>query len=148
MRKLYQLSLMALPIVLLLLISCTSGSAPDPSGNQPDPDSGQTESDEQVSPSDGSTSRSDGEIRQISLIEVSKGLRVYNAHGCSQCHVLIDEGSETGPDLTLVGQRMTIDELSAWIPDPQSVNPEAGMPVQDIDPEDLEYLVIYLSTLK
>lgn len=148
MRKLIHLSVMVLPIVLLLLVSCTSDSEPDPSGNQPDPDAGQTESDDLESPSDGSTSPSDGETRQISLIEVSKGRRVYIAHGCRQCHMLIDEGSETGPDLTLVGQRMTFDELSAWIPDPQAVNPEAGMPVQDIDLEDLEYLVIYLSTLK
>ncbi len=139
---------MVLPILLLLLVSCTSDSVPDPSGNQPDPDSGQTESDDRVLPSDGSTSPSDGEIRQISLLEVSKGLRVYIAHGCSQCHLLIDEGSETGPDLTLVGQRMTIDDLQAWIPEPQSVNPEADMPAQEIEPEDLEYLAIYLSTLK
>jgi hypothetical protein len=85
---------------------------------------------------------------EVSITELSKGLRVYNSHNCKNCHKNGDEGSDVGPELTYIGQRMTFSELKAWIPDPKSVKPDAQMPPQDISPEDLEYLAMYLSMLK
>jgi cytochrome c2 len=81
--------------------------------------------------------------------EVKLGNDVFIKYGCLGCHKVGDEGGTTGPDLTLIGQRKTMEQMSAWIRNPQAVKPDAAMPAQSaISDQDMQYLVRYLSTLK
>ena len=81
-------------------------------------------------------------------LEVSRGNDVYINSGCSTCHKIGDEGGSIGPDLTRVGARMTMEEMSAFIRDPKSVRPDSKMPAQTMSDQDLHNLVRYLSMLK
>ena len=84
----------------------------------------------------------------ISIADMSKGLTIWKNSGCTRCHSIGDDpGGSSAPSLTGIGDRMTRDELKAWIRNPQSVRPDASMPAQDISDEDLEYLARYLSLL-
>ena len=61
-----------------------------------------------------------------------------------------------GPDLTHVASRWKIAEtlpntrghLAGWILDPQKIKPGVRMPVNTLEPEELQSLLDYLETLK
>jgi cytochrome c2 len=81
--------------------------------------------------------------------EVKLGNDVFVKSGCLGCHKVGDEGGSIGPELTLIGQKMTMEQMSAWIRNPQAAKPDAKMPAQSaITDTEMQYLVRYLSTLK
>jgi len=135
---------------VLLTVSCAGNEEnrvaqpADNSGTVQQPDSTSSETGLNQ-PADLPDSQMD---RTVTLTEISKGLSIYINNNCASCHKIGDEGSESGVDLTLVGQRMSFEELTAWIPNPRAVKPDARMPSQDISGEDLEYLALYLSMRK
>jgi cytochrome c oxidase subunit 2 len=78
---------------------------------------------------------------------------------CGDCHSI--EGSPAhglkGPDLTHLMSRRTlaagvlnntVDSLSGWISDPQTLKPGARMPATDLSGPQLHAVVAYLETLK
>lgn len=56
------------------------------------------------------------------------GKRLYQTQNCAACHSLSGVGGTTGPDLAGVGQRRTVQEISAYIANPKSLNPSSIMP--------------------
>jgi ubiquinol-cytochrome c reductase cytochrome b subunit len=80
---------------------------------------------------------------------LAKGRKVYEAQGCSACHVLMGAGSAAGPDLTKVGGRRDHQWLRKFIKDPASVKPGSIMPpYQQLSAEELDALARYLASLK
>jgi len=80
---------------------------------------------------------------------LAKGAAVYEAQGCSACHVLRGTGSAAGPDLTRVGARRDEAWLKGFIKDPAAVRPDSPMPPYgDLSQDELEALAKYLAALK
>jgi cytochrome c oxidase subunit II len=83
-----------------------------------------------------------------------RGKEAYLRSGCASCHAIrgVSEGA-IGPDLTLVGSRLTLGAgqfenckgvLAGWIADPQALKPGNLMPASYLSPEDLHSMVDYL----
>jgi len=130
--------------VIIVLTACTGERPPAGSGSNP-PDNGSGTS----GTGDGNFSGSTNDPGEtITMTDISRGLQVWSSGRCTECHTIGDDpGGNTGPALTGIGDRYTVDELKAWIANPQAVNPAAEMPAQNLSAEDLEYLARYLSTL-
>ena len=87
--------------------------------------------------------------RQALPPALAKGAGVYEAQGCSACHVLRGTGSAAGPDLTRVGARRDEAWLKGFIKDPAAVRPDSPMPPYgDLSQDELEALAKYLAALK
>ena len=80
---------------------------------------------------------------------LAKGREVYEAQGCSACHVLKGTGSAAGPDLTDVGARRDAEWLKRFIQDPAAVRTGSFMPPYGgLPAEELDALTMYLASLK
>ncbi len=81
--------------------------------------------------------------------ELQKGREVYEAQGCSACHMIAGEGGAAGPDLTRVGSVRGQDWLRRFVRDPQAMKPGSPMPgSKGLPAEELEALVRYLASPK
>lgn len=81
--------------------------------------------------------------------ELAKGRAVYDAQGCSACHVLKGTGSAAGPDLTRAGARRDVAWLKRFVKDPNAVKPGSEMPPYgDLPADELDALAGYLASLK
>lgn len=90
--------------------------------------------------------------------QVRKGREVFLEYACQNCHGIagVSEGNYA-PDLSHLMSRKviaggmlpnTVNNLKAWIDDPQAIKPGCDMPALKLDPEQIEMLVAYLATLK
>jgi ubiquinol-cytochrome c reductase cytochrome b subunit len=80
---------------------------------------------------------------------LARGAAVYEAQGCSACHVLKGTGTAAGPDLTRVGARRDERWLKRFIKDPPAVQPRSAMPpYEDLPEEELDALGKYLGSLR
>lgn len=66
---------------------------------------------------------------------------------CTACHSVEGSGGQVGPALDGVAQRMSPEQLTAWLQDPFSVRPNSRMPKLPLTSEQITTLVDYLSTL-
>ena len=81
--------------------------------------------------------------------ELAKGVAVYEAQGCSACHVLKGTGTAAGPDLTRVGAKKDAAWLRRFIKNPSAVKRDSAMPpYPDLREAELEALVNYLASLR
>jgi ubiquinol-cytochrome c reductase cytochrome b subunit len=81
--------------------------------------------------------------------ELVRGRRVFEAQGCSACHVLKGTGGAAGPDLTRVGATRDVPWLKRFIKDPATVRPGSVMPSYgELSAEELDALTKYLSSLE
>ncbi len=81
--------------------------------------------------------------------ELAKGREVYEAQGCSACHVLKGTGTAAGPDLSRVGTRRDAPWLRRFVKDPTAVKPDSPMPpYADLPEAELDALAGYLASLK
>jgi cytochrome c oxidase subunit 2 len=87
-----------------------------------------------------------------------RGRQVFLGSTCVMCHTVRGTGamSRVGPDLTHLASRPYVGELlpntrghlAGWVVDPQRIKPGIRMPLNPIRPEDLDYLLDYLESLK
>lgn len=89
---------------------------------------------------------------------VAAGRHVFESQACANCHAVAGTSAKGtfGPDLTHLMSRATIasgavantpDNLRAWIHDPATYKPGALMPAMQLNDEEVNELVAYLSTL-
>jgi cytochrome c oxidase subunit 2 len=86
------------------------------------------------------------------------GAAVFAASACVGCHTVRGvSGGLLGPDLTHFGGRRTlaagmlpntVDNITAWILDPQRVKPGAKMPALGLSPAQARAIATYLASLK
>jgi cytochrome c oxidase subunit 2 len=87
-----------------------------------------------------------------------RGQHVFLSASCVMCHTIqgTPASGMMGPDLTHVASRPRIGtilpntrgHLAGWIADPQRIKPGVRMPLNTLEPEDLQVLVDYLESLK
>ncbi len=81
--------------------------------------------------------------------ELARGRAVYEAQGCSACHVLKGTGSAAGPDLTRAGARRDAEWFERFLKEPAAVKPGSVMPAYErLSAEELDALAKYLASLK
>jgi cytochrome c oxidase subunit II len=89
---------------------------------------------------------------------VSAGRQVFESQACVNCHTIVGTPAHGtfGPDLTHLMSRATIaagaaantpENLHAWIADPGTCKPGALMPAMQLNDQQIDALVAYLSTL-
>ncbi|HWB93618.1 MAG TPA: cytochrome b N-terminal domain-containing protein [Puia sp.] len=76
---------------------------------------------------------------------VIAGARLFYIRGCEYCHKISGYGGKAGPDLTIVGKRLSTQELTIRI-----VNGGGNMPAYGgvLSQDDLQKLVVFLSAQK
>jgi mono/diheme cytochrome c family protein len=85
--------------------------------------------------------------------KVQKGMQVYAAQKCSQCHSVAGKGNAKGK-LDDVGSKLAPAEIKEWIVDPVGMaaknkkDRKPPMKKKAIPDGDVDALVAYLSTLK
>jgi cytochrome c oxidase cbb3-type subunit III len=67
----------------------------------------------------------------MALGDAQKGKEVYDASGCSKCHVIAGEGGDFGPDLTKIGAQRTADFLRDVLLDPGAHLPATDTALQE-----------------
>ena len=80
--------------------------------------------------------------------ELTAGQKLYQAHGCSGCHMINGIGGTTGPDLSHVGSRRDRAWLVGHFKDPDDYVKGSAMPKVEAAQADLEQLTDYMLTLK
>jgi cytochrome c oxidase subunit II len=91
--------------------------------------------------------------------EATRGREVFLTHACLMCHTIrgTDAGSRVGPDLTHIASRTMIaaetlpntpGALAGWILDPQRIKPGTAMSPNNLTPDDLQALIVYLRSLE
>ncbi|WP_253907063.1 c-type cytochrome [Herbaspirillum rubrisubalbicans] len=88
-----------------------------------------------------------------------RGLHVFNANGCAQCHTIrgTTANGRGGPDLTHLASRSTLAAgifpnergfLAGWITDARALKTGVIMPPAHLDPQDMTALLDYLEALQ
>jgi mono/diheme cytochrome c family protein len=132
-------------IIIILLVFSLTGCINRGAGNQGG--SGNSDQNDNAAVSTDADAQN-GPEDIVSLSDVSKGLTVWKNSGCTNCHTIGDDpGGSTGPSLTGIGDKYTVEQLKVLITDPRSIDPQAQMPSQNVAGENLDYLAKYLSVL-
>jgi cytochrome c oxidase subunit II len=90
---------------------------------------------------------------------VAAGREVFETHACMNCHTIRGTAAtgRFGPDLTHVMSRKTLasgvigntpQDLQHWIADPDSIKTGSLMPAMRLDPQELQEVTAYLSSLQ
>ncbi len=96
---------------------------------------------------------------------LKQGQQVFVSAGCDFCHTIQGFNDKNpsvgtpdlGPDLTHLNSRLTIvgasftnntANLAGWVVNAQHMKPGSDMPKMSLSPQDLEYLLAYLQSLK
>lgn len=78
-----------------------------------------------------------------------KGLAIFTANNCGNCHKLNELGGGQAPELSKIGGEHDAAWIAAHIKDPKTHNPNSKMPAfGQISEEDLKTLSDYLASLK
>ena len=76
-----------------------------------------------------------------------QGALLYQANGCSDCHVVNGSGSEVGPSLNGLAKRRTRSWVVEHFADPPKLSPGSVMPPYKLSEKDMDNLVTYLFSL-
>jgi nitric oxide reductase subunit C len=83
------------------------------------------------------------------VTSVNPGEAVYQAQGCSACHVIAGVGGKVGPELSKVGEKRDKKWIETQISNPKSHNPQSIMPgFTKLSQQDIDDLASYLAGLR
>ena len=78
---------------------------------------------------------------------VVKGLAVYNEINCAYCHSINGVGGAIGPDLSNIASKLTKDQITTYLQNPDLMVPNTLHPKLQFTPDELNALTAYLETL-
>lgn len=92
-------------------------------------------------------------------VEAERGAQLFEERTCMNCHTIAGTKAKgtVGPDLTHVGDRQTLgsgailntlDQLTNWIMNPQTIKPGCNMPSLKLTESQAHDIAIYLESLK
>lgn len=79
---------------------------------------------------------------------IQAGAETVKTVGCLTCHTVDGLGSDFGPALDSVGEKVTPSYLRQWISDPKTYDPETSMPSLRLSDTELDNVVAYLMSLQ
>jgi ubiquinol-cytochrome c reductase cytochrome b subunit len=83
--------------------------------------------------------------------EARSGAALYVSSGCDDCHIINDDGSDEGPELTDIGMRHSVGWLHSFIENPRAFHDDSEMPAfgpPQLSHQEVEELAQYLATLR
>ncbi|QQG35008.1 MAG: c-type cytochrome [Deltaproteobacteria bacterium] len=73
---------------------------------------------------------------------------VYSSKMCSACHRIDNKGGVIGPDLSHIGKERSSEYLKVWLRNPWNVKRNTRMPHINLTENEIQDLVVFLSSLK
>jgi len=80
--------------------------------------------------------------------DINRGKEIYREKGCQACHQIGFEGGALGPNLSVVGDRLTSDYIYMHLTDPQRWGSSNVAPNYGLGDEEITYLTKFLSDLR
>jgi len=80
--------------------------------------------------------------------QVQRGKLLFTEQGCYGCHMVEKYGTPIATDLSHVGSKWTVPELTRWLEDPKAQRPTAHMPKIAMSKTDAAALAAYLGSLR
>lgn len=77
-----------------------------------------------------------------------RGKQLFTDQGCYGCHVIDKYGTPIAPDLSRVGSKYGVEDLTRWLRDPTAQKPTAHMPRIAMPEADARALAAYLAGLR
>jgi mono/diheme cytochrome c family protein len=79
---------------------------------------------------------------------IGRGKLLFTDQGCYGCHTVGKFGTPIGPDLSHVGAKYKLAELTRWLRDPAAQKPTAHMPKISLSEAEARALAAYLASLR
>jgi ubiquinol-cytochrome c reductase cytochrome b subunit len=79
---------------------------------------------------------------------IVRGAQIYEAQGCSNCHMVNGAGAKVGPPLNGLSQHRDAKWVAQHFANPSAMSPGSIMPPSEFSPEDMQAIVNYLMSLQ
>jgi mono/diheme cytochrome c family protein len=79
---------------------------------------------------------------------VARGKQLFTAQGCYGCHMIEKYGTPIATDLSHIGSKWSVEELTRWLKDPAAQKPTAHMPKIAMSESEAQALADYLGSLR
>jgi mono/diheme cytochrome c family protein len=76
-----------------------------------------------------------------------RGKQLFTEQGCYGCHMIEKYGTPIATDLSHIGSKMSVADLTRWLENPAAQRPTAHMPKIAMPESDAEALAAYLGSL-
>ena len=77
-----------------------------------------------------------------------RGRQLFTEQGCYGCHMIEKYGTPIATDLSHIGSKYSVADLTRWLQDPKAQKPTAHMPKIAMPGGDAEALAAYLGGLR
>lgn len=77
-----------------------------------------------------------------------RGKQLFTEQGCYGCHMVEKYGTPIATDLSHIGSKYSVGDLTLWLRDPAAQRPTAHMPKIAMPESDAEALGAYLGSLR
>ena len=77
-----------------------------------------------------------------------RGKQLFTEQGCYGCHMIDKYGTPIATDLSHIGSKYTVEELTRWLKDPAAQKPTAHMPKIAMSEREAQALAAYLGSLR
>lgn len=85
----------------------------------------------------------------LARVDTPPGQLIFQRQNCAACHMIAGIGGTAGPDLTRIGPKWKVDQLTQYLKNPASVKPGTAMPsFAHLSEEELKELTDYLLSLQ
>ncbi len=85
----------------------------------------------------------------LARVDTPPGQLIFQRQNCAACHMIAGIGGTAGPDLTRIGPKWKVDQLTQYLKNPASVKPATAMPsFAHLSEEELKELTDYLLSLQ
>lgn len=79
---------------------------------------------------------------------LERGKQLFTEQGCYGCHMIEKYGTPIATDLSHIGSKYNVAELTSWLKDPAAQKPTAHMPKIAMSPSEAQALAAYLGSLR
>jgi len=79
---------------------------------------------------------------------VERGKQLFTEQGCYGCHMIEKYGTPIATDLSHVGSKYNVSDLTRWLENPTAQKPTAHMPKIAMSEGEAKALAVYLASLR
>jgi cytochrome c2 len=77
-----------------------------------------------------------------------RGKQLFTEQGCYGCHIIEKYGTPIATDLSHIGSKYNVEQLTGWLRDPAAQKPTAHMPKIAMSEKEAQALAVYLGSLR